>query len=108
MFNKIDAVSDIRQEYNSQNVVNSLQNNNFELLSGNLYNIFEAVLDKNSEVHNIKELLIQNGAAASLMTGSGSAAFGLFNDKETAKKAYYNLKNEHETYYCISYNKKGR
>ena len=42
-----------------------------------------------------------------LMTGSGSCVYGIFKNKEEAKKAYENLKTRHEVYICTSYNRKG-
>ena len=40
------------------------------------------------EVREIKKTLRALGAEAALMTGSGSAVFGIFRDGETARKAY--------------------
>ena len=39
------------------------------------------------------------------MSGSGSCIYGIFDNKNTAKKAYEILKNQYETYICVSYNK---
>ena len=39
------------------------------------------------EVQNIKEALLRAGAENAVMTGSGSAVFGIFKDIETAEKA---------------------
>ena len=39
------------------------------------------------EIAEIKETMIQNGAVMSLMSGSGSTVFGVFNEQETALKA---------------------
>ncbi|MCM1525372.1 MAG: 4-(cytidine 5'-diphospho)-2-C-methyl-D-erythritol kinase [Ruminococcus sp.] len=51
-------------------------------------NIFESVCGL-EDVFNIKKIMLENGAAASCMTGSGSAVFGLFEDimKANAAKA---------------------
>ena len=38
------------------------------------------------------------------MTGSGSAVYGIFKDKDTAKNAYEKLKDKYNTYICTSYN----
>lgn len=64
--------------------INSLKNN-----GGNK---FEAVSD-NSNIQHIKEKMYSNGAEYSAMTGSGSAVFGLFLDKENADKCIYELVN---------------
>ena len=37
------------------------------------------------------------------MTGSGSCVYGIFQDKKTAKSAYYALKDKYQVYLCSSY-----
>lgn len=50
-------------------------------------NDFErSIFPKHPELAEIKEMLIQNGAAYASMTGSGSALFGIFRDKDVAEK----------------------
>jgi 4-diphosphocytidyl-2-C-methyl-D-erythritol kinase len=51
-----------------------------------------AVSKINLEVKENIELLKNLGADNALMTGSGSAVYGIFNDKKLLKKAYENLK----------------
>lgn len=57
----------------------------------NLYNVFESV-NNLSIIQKAKLNLIENGAIGSLMTGSGSAVFGIFADRESAQKCYDELK----------------
>lgn len=47
-------------------------------------NIFEYVTDID-EIFRIKDIMLENGASVSLMTGSGSAVFGIFDDTERAE-----------------------
>lgn len=54
-------------------------------------NIFEDVSDC-SDVFAVKEILLQHGAEYSAMSGSGSAVFGLFIQKENAENACKVLK----------------
>ena len=44
-------------------------------------------IERHPEIGYIKKALIEAGASASLMCGSGSAVFGLFEDEETARRA---------------------
>lgn len=57
-----------------------------------LFNVFEDVIDV-PEVNEVKELLVENGALGALMTGSGSAVYGIFALQLSAQKAYELLKN---------------
>jgi len=52
------------------------------------------VLPRFPEVARLRSLLSLNGAEVALMTGSGSAVFGLFNDEETRDAAFTNLATE--------------
>lgn len=59
----------------------------------NVTNDFEAIVfNKYPEIRNIKEEMYKMGAAFSLMSGSGSTVYGLFDNLSTAKKAqdYFN------------------
>ncbi len=108
MFIKLDNREKIEQKNNSEEIKQALQQNNLELLSSNLYNVFEAVIDSKEIIQDIKNTFKQNGATGTLLTGSGSCVYGIFNSKETAKNAYNNLKEKYETYICTSYNSKKR
>ena len=51
------------------------------------YNIFESVIPAESDIFRIKEQMLAHGAVFSLMSGSGSAVFGVFRDTASAEKA---------------------
>jgi 4-diphosphocytidyl-2-C-methyl-D-erythritol kinase len=58
-----------------------------------LVNDLEAVTVKRyGRIKVLKDRLIEKGAAGALMTGSGSAVFGIFGSREKAKKAYQTLR----------------
>jgi len=62
---------------------------------GNMFNIFEsAVLPKCIGASSIKNRLIELGAQAALMSGSGPSVFGLFENENAAGKALMCLQNE--------------
>jgi 4-diphosphocytidyl-2-C-methyl-D-erythritol kinase len=53
-----------------------------------LFNIFESVVEEERPcVKELKSLLINNGAAASMMSGSGTSVFGIFKNEDDAKRA---------------------
>lgn len=75
------------------------------LASGNIYsiclamnNVLELALEsEKEEIDKAKQVLMKQGALTSLMTGSGSAVFGVFTDKESAEYAL-NCIHQEENY----------
>ena len=106
MFERLDTQDNIKQLNTSENIIKALKNKDIKLLAKNLYNVFEEVIPEKESIKNIKKELIKNGALNALMTGSGSSVYGIFEDKQSAKKAYMELKDKYETYICTSYNVK--
>ncbi|MBQ6146353.1 MAG: 4-(cytidine 5'-diphospho)-2-C-methyl-D-erythritol kinase, partial [Clostridia bacterium] len=54
------------------------------------------------EIGEIKAALLQRGALAACMTGSGSAVFGLFETEEQAQAALTGFPEEYYTAVCHS------
>lgn len=65
------------------NIISAIKSNNLRDTAKNIYNRFETVLNFD-EVTNIKNILNKNGALNSCMTGTGSAVYGIFEEKEKA------------------------
>lgn len=58
-------------------------------IAASLSNVLETVtIPENPVIDELKHYLLENGAIGSLMSGSGPTTFGIFEDMETAKKAY--------------------
>ena len=105
MFEKLDnreCFGDIK----ITEIISALKEQDIYTLAKNLYNDFEEILKEENEIKNAKEMLMNNGALRTLLAGSGSCVFGIFENKEQAKNAYRNLKENYETYICSTYNKK--
>jgi 4-diphosphocytidyl-2-C-methyl-D-erythritol kinase len=69
-------------------LIYALNKNNKDKLSKNLYNIFENIIfDKLKKLEEIKSILIKYGAKNALLTGSGSAVYGVFFSENSALKA---------------------
>jgi len=57
-----------------------------------MYNVFEDVLDRRqSAIEDIKSELLNRGALGAVMTGTGSAVFGVFGDEAAAETAHREL-----------------
>ncbi len=69
-------------------LLSALREGDRSAILSHLYNIFEAVVcPLLPEVPQLKERLASLGAEATLMSGSGSAVFGLFSKRESAEAA---------------------
>lgn len=78
---------DSKPTYDINNIIENLKNHNYDY--NNIFNILEDVsISKYSEISDIKTKMKTLGATASLMSGSGSSVFGIFNDKIKAEKAF--------------------
>ncbi|MDO4474719.1 MAG: 4-(cytidine 5'-diphospho)-2-C-methyl-D-erythritol kinase [Eubacteriales bacterium] len=104
MYEKLDCMEKTKESCGTDMVVQALKEHNVKQIAENLYNDFEIAMQDSTLIRRIKEEFSANGALGSLMTGSGSCVFGIFEDKETALSAYDALKNKYETYICTSCN----
>ncbi len=87
----------IKKDYDEQAFVNSLKNG--ENIASLMFNAFEEVIAGKQEYNSIfkaKEILLENGALGAIMTGSGSAVFGIFESKQKAEKAKSELENQQD------------
>lgn len=83
----------IKQRPNTQVVIDAIKSGDKIKIANNLYNVMEIVTAKKYPIiKEFKNFLMQKGALGVVMSGSGPTVFGLFNDKELARKAYYRLK----------------
>lgn len=81
--------SDYYNLYNGNDILNYINSGNFKNAALSTRNTLEKVVEKfHPEINDIKEMMLQNGALTSLMTGSGSAVLGLFLDKKSLEAAY--------------------
>ncbi|MBO4897145.1 MAG: 4-(cytidine 5'-diphospho)-2-C-methyl-D-erythritol kinase [Clostridia bacterium] len=69
-------------------IIKCLDSGNLHEISVRLYNVLEnAVAPYYKELNKYKGIMLECGALGSVMTGSGSAVFGIFTDSEKAEKA---------------------
>lgn len=73
----------------------ALQNGNLLEVCDNLFNRFENIAD-NLEISLLKNKMIDLGAKGSLMTGSGSAVFGIFEDSNLAQKCLEFMRKDYK------------
>jgi len=72
----------------TEEMLDALERGDLEGVARRLYNVFEDVLPRRySQVFEIKGRLLEMGAMAASMTGSGPSVFGLFRDRGPAEDA---------------------
>lgn len=65
-------------------------------IAAHMGNVLETVTIPNYPViDEIKKHMLSNGAVVAMMSGSGPTVFGLFDDEDTAKKAYKAMRSSH-------------
>ena len=78
MYEKLDKGNSICQKYNTEIMRRALEEGDIIKIANNLYNVFETAVE---DIENIKNELLSVGAIGSLMSGSGSAVYGIFENK---------------------------
>ena len=68
-----------------ERVTDGICSGDIDEIAQGLYNKFEEVLSL-PEIDEIKRGMLEHGAKGALMTGSGSAVFGIFTDSDSAEK----------------------
>lgn len=106
MYEKLDSNPNLVQKYNTNDVINVLKNGNITDLQGKLYNVFENVIEEKDELNKIKNDFLSSGAIDTLLSGSGSCIYGIYETKKDANKAFDYLKSKYncKIYKCISCN----
>ena len=79
----------IMKRPDTEKIIKSIENSDITKLFLNTANVLEDITVINyPSILIIKKTLIKCGALFSMMSGSGSAVFGVFPDKQSAKDAY--------------------
>ena len=81
-YKKIDGLYNL-QDKGVKGILNAIKSGDINRLSKYCYNVFENVTELD-DVFNIKRIMLENNALCSHMSGSGSAVFGIFPNKDSA------------------------
>lgn len=78
--------------YHADEMICAIEQQNFMKAATLTNNTLERAVEKlHPEINEIKKIMTINGALTSMMTGSGSAVFGLYPDNKTIENAYSEL-----------------
>jgi 4-diphosphocytidyl-2-C-methyl-D-erythritol kinase len=84
-------------------LIDYLEHEELELLAENMVNVLETVtIKKHPVIAEIKNIMLEFGAAGSLMSGSGPTVFGIFKDKISGEKCYHRLRDYLVEVYYVS------
>lgn len=87
LFRKLDSAP-LRHHPDTAGILEALEKGDLRAICRRMYNVFEDVGDRRLRtVAQIKSRMLDYGALGSIMTGTGSAVFGIFTDETAAKAA---------------------
>lgn len=77
-------------------LIEDIKAKNLHDIAEHMGNVLETVTIPNYPViDEIKKHMLSHGAVGAMMSGSGPTVFGLFDDEDTAKKAYKAMRSSH-------------
>ena len=95
LFRKLDQTSLYRHP-DTAGMLAAITNGDLRECTMRMYNVFEELDDRRLRtVKEIKSSMLDFGALGAVMTGTGSAVFGVFSEKERAKKCAAELSGEY-------------
>ena len=88
LFHRLDGLS-LKAHPDTTGLIEALRAGNLSGVAVRMYNVFESALPRNcGEIFSIRSALLDHGALGAIMTGTGSAVFGVFAERDTARKAH--------------------
>ena len=103
LFKKFDQIHRHRHP-DTAGLIKALEDGELAQVCRRMYNVFEDVDDRRMRtVAAIKSALLDFGTLGAVMTGTGSAVFGVFTDRKAAESAAAALKNEYG-FCCLAEN----
>ena len=95
LFRRIDGKK-LRNHPDTAGLTAALEEGDLPGAARRMYNVFEDVLPRSSgEIRRIRSELLSAGAMGAIMTGTGSAVFGLFDREEAARSAWERLSKQY-------------
>lgn len=98
-YHRFDQIKKVKN-HNMNLLESALKTQDLMSMCSNLYNRFEDVIN-NEEIFKIKETMKKSSALGSLMTGSGSAVYGVFDDMNKAEECLKIFRNMYD-FACIT------
>lgn len=88
IYRAIDAVP-IPQHPQTEQMLDALEQGDLQKIGSLLYNVMEPITaGKHPVITEIRQTMLEHGALGACMSGSGSAVFGLYPDRNSAEEVY--------------------
>lgn len=95
LFAALDRVR-LRMHPDTDGIINALNEGSLRQICMRMFNVFECIHDRRmKDAAEIKSRMLDAGALGTVMTGTGSAVFGVFDQKEKAVEARPALEREY-------------
>ena len=95
LFNKLDRAP-IRMHPDTAGLIGAMEQGDLQGICRRMYNVFEDIGDRRMRaIRQIKGALLDSGALGAVMTGTGSAVFGVFDDDAAAERCCAQMKKEY-------------
>ena len=102
MYQIIDSIEN-REDWSHTDALHYLNIGNIRRAARSMRNDFELCYDNESGVAESRRLLLESGAIAAMMSGSGSSVFGVYNNMYLAKRAVETIrKNNRFAWHCTT------
>ena len=106
LFRKLDQMS-LRCHPDTAGILEAIEQDNLDQVCRRMYNVFEDVDDRRLRtVKEIKSLMLDYGALGAMMTGTGSAVFGIFRKGAETDELVARLKAAYG--FCVTAENVGR
>lgn len=103
-------VSQLSSHPDIDGMAEALENGDLGGITDRMANVLETVtIPAHMEIGQIKDMMLENGAMNSLMSGSGPTVFGIYDDADAAEKTAEKLKESglvEQVYVTLPYNGK--
>jgi 4-diphosphocytidyl-2-C-methyl-D-erythritol kinase len=95
-------IDEIPRHANTPRLVQYIEKGDINNIALNMVNVLENVTIKDYPIiFEIKNIMMDNHALGSLMSGSGPTVFGIFDDRNTAEKCYNRLRDYLKEVYMV-------
>ena len=101
-------LKNIKNRPDNNLLIECLKNGNIKLLAENMVNVLETVTSKmHEDIKYIENIMLDNNALGSMMSGSGPTVFGLFDNEEDALNGKEELLKKYNQVYVVRSSEKG-